>query len=539
MSTFPHSHLFPGPSLTIVISGPHIQVLSTSTGDVLHTTAATKSGPIRCAAVDSSGRYLATSGEDKMLKVWEVEGLGLLSERELPKRPTAVRFTADAQTILASDKFGDVFSYPFHFTPPLTANQQKDALSSHENPSGGKLILGHASLLTAFLLTADEKYIITADRDEHIRVSWFPQGYNIEMYCLGHTKFVSAIHNPSFSPGDLISGGGDPVLKIWDWMTGKVKHEIEIWETVEPYVKVRGSRRRRGGEDGEEGNEGKRRGKGKKSKGKGKGKAKTEVDKETKEAEAVEETEDVVNDAEGSAAPEHSTDSDGDAEKVLVVRKIDTVTSGDSRYIVFNAVGATALFIAQYPEEGVVSGVRAFDLGQPVLDFVVADDGLIWVSLDGNWSESGLDSTAGEPRFIRVLDVLSGELVDRALDSPLLASLNAKCLLPAYAEDLKRLDLYGDLTSMPKNTSEGDQDQGGDTPLPSEGTPPEKPVNKKVLGRLKNKRAVLDKVQEIAEQRTSTPTGEDEARESDTKKAKSEHGDEPGHNTQDVVMGDE
>ena len=67
--------------------------------------------------------------------------------------------------------------------------QQRDALSSHENPSGGELILGHASPLNAFLLTNDEKYIVTADRDEHIRVSWYPKGYNIEMYCLGHLKY--------------------------------------------------------------------------------------------------------------------------------------------------------------------------------------------------------------------------------------------------------------------------------------------------------------------------------------------------------------
>ena len=116
-----------------------------------------------------------------------------------------MKFTADTQTILVSDKFGDIFrricsfpspapilhnifSYPFVYVP-LTIKQQRDALSSHENPSGGQLILGHASPLNAFLLTADEKYIVTADRDEHIRVSWYPKGYNIEMYCLGHLKY--------------------------------------------------------------------------------------------------------------------------------------------------------------------------------------------------------------------------------------------------------------------------------------------------------------------------------------------------------------
>ncbi|KIY44974.1 hypothetical protein FISHEDRAFT_8895, partial [Fistulina hepatica ATCC 64428] len=84
----------------------------------------------------------------------------------------------------------------------------------------GELVLGHVSVLTTFIMSPDGRYIITADRDEHIRVSWYPQGFNIESYCLGHEKFISAIHIPRHSPSHLISGGGDSVLKVWDWMAG-------------------------------------------------------------------------------------------------------------------------------------------------------------------------------------------------------------------------------------------------------------------------------------------------------------------------------
>lgn len=90
--------------------------------------------------------------------------------RELAKKPTSIEFTRHGD-ILVSDKFGDVFRWTIH-----------------ESPSSGKLILGHASLLTSFLLTPDEQFIVTADRDEHIRVSWYPEGYVIEAYCLGHKK---------------------------------------------------------------------------------------------------------------------------------------------------------------------------------------------------------------------------------------------------------------------------------------------------------------------------------------------------------------
>ena len=100
MLVLPHSGLFIGPSLTVVISGPHIQVLDTlyvpqarwdfsltllRTGDVRHSTkndnGAVKSGPVRCFAVDNAGKHLLSSGEDKVLKLWEIEGLKLVNQR--------------------------------------------------------------------------------------------------------------------------------------------------------------------------------------------------------------------------------------------------------------------------------------------------------------------------------------------------------------------------------------------------------------------------------------------------------------------------
>ena len=132
--------------------------------------------------------------------------------RELPKKPTQALIARDQQTILVADKFGDVFryarshnlrvkaiskhafySYPLHPVPTNTENDDKkeevSEFTPHENQSGGTLVLGHVSLLTAALLSQVGRHIITADRDEHIRVSWYPQGYCIESYCLGHKKY--------------------------------------------------------------------------------------------------------------------------------------------------------------------------------------------------------------------------------------------------------------------------------------------------------------------------------------------------------------
>lgn len=40
-----------------------------------------KSGPIRCADIDRAFENFVSSGEDKILRVWRVKGLQLLSER--------------------------------------------------------------------------------------------------------------------------------------------------------------------------------------------------------------------------------------------------------------------------------------------------------------------------------------------------------------------------------------------------------------------------------------------------------------------------
>lgn len=80
---------------------------------------------------------------------------------------------------------------PEGFAAAKTEAAQRDPNASHENPSNGELILGHVSVLNTFLLSEDQKHIITADRDEHIRISRFPRGYNIEAYCFGHKTYAT------------------------------------------------------------------------------------------------------------------------------------------------------------------------------------------------------------------------------------------------------------------------------------------------------------------------------------------------------------
>ncbi|TBU30168.1 WD40 repeat-like protein [Dichomitus squalens] len=562
MSLFPYTRLALASGKALIVSGHHYHVLNAQDGELAQSTtrlgddlqtALVQSGPIRCTAVDSTLTHVATTADDKKLKIWRVETLELLNERELPKKPTEVAFTRDGQTIVISDKFGDVFSYPLYpeHTPEVPASDigasKRGSLNAHENPSNGTLVLGHASLLTTFLLTPDERYIVTADRDEHIRVSWYPQGYNIERYCLGHETYVSALHIPSFKESALVSGGGDPMLKVWDWMSGRLLANISIFNVAEPYIRVRAPKRKRGwsegdedGETGEGAQPQKGKGKGRRGRGKGKGKVNQNADAGGKEREACgtpaeERGDQPMADADtGEPADESNRPAASASEETVlafVVYKIQSVDRGEhGRFIVFSVVGASALFYTPFPEEGVLDPppVHVVEFPVPVVDFTVGPDGAIWTLLDAEWA--GAQSLSEKPQFVRLLtwnENTTAQLSESSADSPLLDALNSKCLVSATPEELKKLDLYSDLSSLPKNVDPDHDALIRDTLSEAAAFDPDAADAKKLtlreLGRLKKKKALLAKIQEREEgAKRASREGSEAVSEREVKRARSE-----------------
>jgi tRNA (guanine-N(7)-)-methyltransferase subunit TRM82 len=78
----------------------------------------------------------------------------------------------DETSLLISDKTGDVYTL-----------NMRDLENSQV-----KILMGHLSVLTDMKLTSDEKYFITSDRDEKIRVSHYPNSYNIKSYLMAHKE---------------------------------------------------------------------------------------------------------------------------------------------------------------------------------------------------------------------------------------------------------------------------------------------------------------------------------------------------------------
>lgn len=162
-----------------------------------------------CAQVSPSEKLLAISCSSKILVIFNVNNWSVNKVFLLERKPKHIIFTSNEQKIIVNNRSGDVFLFDL----------------SMENYSKGDFLLGHNSIILDLALDPNEKFLITTDRDEKIRVSNFPNCYNIRSYCLEHTEFVSCI---SFLTSRLmISGGGDGTIRVWDFKQGlQVNHRV-------------------------------------------------------------------------------------------------------------------------------------------------------------------------------------------------------------------------------------------------------------------------------------------------------------------------
>ena len=180
---------------------------------------------ILCACSSPCGQYFALADDHKQLTVWKWEDKSLVKQWNILRRanrilfdndsksvlvagekPTKYHFASEERTIfkLFADKSGDVFKF--------------DLASG--NDSEGECILGHFSMLLDLVQSRCGNFLITSDRDEKIRVSHYPNAYNIHNYCLGHTDFVGSISIANLD-NVLISASGDGTLRTWDYLKGR------------------------------------------------------------------------------------------------------------------------------------------------------------------------------------------------------------------------------------------------------------------------------------------------------------------------------
>ncbi|CEP61397.1 Trm82p LALA0_S03e01948g [Lachancea lanzarotensis] len=175
----------------------------------------------------------ACADSDKALVIFELdykkENCLVLKKRQpLPKRPNALTSTTDDKHVLVADKFGDVYAVDAHSSEVVNATN-----------GGLEPILGHVSLLTAVAIISDadgKQLLVTADRDEHIRITHYPQTYIVDKWLFGSKQFISTLCVPEWGTNLLFSAGGDTFVSAWNWQTGELIDKLDIGELVEPYL---------------------------------------------------------------------------------------------------------------------------------------------------------------------------------------------------------------------------------------------------------------------------------------------------------------
>lgn len=165
-----------------------------------------------CASFSSNEKLFAYNpNKGKLLSVWNTEDWSLIENKTLVKHATKITFTPKTHTIVVGDKKGDVYAFGNQPVP----------------------ILGHSSMILDICITNDEKYIVTCDSDEKVRVSHYPNGKNIMYYLMGHEAFVSGL---LLFNNFIFSSSGDCTLRMWDINSGELIDNLNVQKPVQSIV---------------------------------------------------------------------------------------------------------------------------------------------------------------------------------------------------------------------------------------------------------------------------------------------------------------
>lgn len=136
--------------------------------------------------------------------------------RSFRKRPFAITFSLDSK-VLVADKSGLVHMISLSKDCQSAEEETED---SDEDDS----CLGHYSTIIAMTMSVDGQYVITGDRDNKIRVSRYPNVWEIQSFCLSDPHFfVTRIWTLELEREWLFSVHHNGELKVWDGNSGIVK----------------------------------------------------------------------------------------------------------------------------------------------------------------------------------------------------------------------------------------------------------------------------------------------------------------------------
>eukprot|EP00818_Percolomonas_sp_WS_P005582 CAMPEP_0117449992 /NCGR_PEP_ID=MMETSP0759-20121206/8234_1 /TAXON_ID=63605 /ORGANISM="Percolomonas cosmopolitus, Strain WS" /LENGTH=417 /DNA_ID=CAMNT_0005242491 /DNA_START=7 /DNA_END=1260 /DNA_ORIENTATION=+ len=238
MTTRPRFTIEPSSQTLAIITSPHqltVQFISLQSSFDSFTVSASdfnSSSPFTsvCVFQENSSKELfcTLANLDKALYIYDIQKRELINELRTKKRIMASLHVEQTHKLYFADKFGDVWSLDekrMREKPPMEKPKQQKGKKSRDfahtdDNDNMTLELGHLATLTDMALSSDGKFLITADRDEKIRVSHFPKTHEIWSFCLGHKQCVTCVAEvdvPGTDSRALVSSSLDGTLKVWEY----------------------------------------------------------------------------------------------------------------------------------------------------------------------------------------------------------------------------------------------------------------------------------------------------------------------------------
>ncbi|KAJ2162305.1 WD repeat-containing protein 4 [Coemansia sp. RSA 552] len=179
--------------------------------------------PIQAVAFSRDGTLFAACTGEKAVVIYSTGTWAVVRAVKIDKRPIAMTFDPQSAFLLVADKSGD--AYRVSATAAVGDEE--------EEGSTAELLLGHVSILCDIQVSfTSPPLVLTCDRDEKLRISRYPNAYNIQAFGLGHKDFVTTAAVAEFAPGIAVTGSGDGTVRLWQLDTGRLLQTVELKDSL-------------------------------------------------------------------------------------------------------------------------------------------------------------------------------------------------------------------------------------------------------------------------------------------------------------------
>ena len=175
-------------------------------------------GGVNSISFNRDGRYLITGGDDAAICIWETASQQLIRKLVRGKLPmTAAKISANLDGCISASKEGVIEVRHLH-------KQVRPVLLS-----------GHVAEITGLETIVDDRFFITASRDQTVKI-WNSTNGSLQKTLSGHSGPITGLAT-DFSGRRLLTGSEDGTVRFWELFWDLSYPGVSDWNSnATPYL---------------------------------------------------------------------------------------------------------------------------------------------------------------------------------------------------------------------------------------------------------------------------------------------------------------